>query len=337
MRRNHAPIAAIQRVAGNPTRTPAAARCYARSMVVSEVVRLPKLFAASSRDTIMTKPLVSNVSDTARWMAVYRAWETTRLNPLFRDPYAERLAGARGREMAAGVPWSARTGWPMIARTKLIDDLVLACAGEGCDRVLNLAAGFDTRPYRLALPASLSWIEADLPEIIAEKDRVLADEKPACRLVREAVDLADADARAAFLARVSGPALRMLVITEGLLAYLEEGVVKALARDLATRAPVRWWILDALSPAMVDVMKKDMSAHFAHAPLRFAPESGVAFFESLGWRVRDVHSIFRAAVAYGRAPWFMRPFAWFPDPDPRKPGAARWFAVARLERKRTTP
>ena len=285
----------------------------------------------------MTKPLVSNVSDTARWMAVYRAWETTRLNPLFRDPFAERLAGARGREMAAGVPWTARSGWPMIARTKLIDDLVLACVGEGCDRVLNLAAGFDTRPYRLALPMSLSWIEADLPEIIEEKDRVLAAEKPACRLVREPVDLADGEARAAFLARVTGPALRMLVITEGLLAYLEERVVRAFARDLATRAPVRWWILDMLSPAMVKVMKKDMDTHFAQAPLRFGPGSGVAFVEALGWRTRDVHSIFRAAVAYGRAPWYMRPFGWFPDPDPRKLGTARWSAVARLERKRTTP
>lgn len=104
---------------------------------------------------------------------------------------------------------------------------------------------------------------------------MLAHETPACRLVREAVDLTDAEARTAFLARVSGPALRMLVVTEGLLAYLDDGVVRTLARDLATRAPVRWWILDLLSPALRSAMKKDMNAHFAQAPLRFGPESGV--------------------------------------------------------------
>jgi methyltransferase (TIGR00027 family) len=285
----------------------------------------------------MTEPVVSNVSDTARWVAIYRAWETTREKPLFRDPLAARLAGERGREMASRVPWGARSGWPIITRTKLMDDLVLRCVGEGCDRVLNLAAGFDTRPYRLALPASLSWIEADLPEIIAEKERVLADEKPACRLVRESVDLTDADARGAFLARAAGPALRVLVITEGLLPYLDHGVVRTFARDLATRAPVFWWILDLLSPSLVASMQKNMRAHFENAPLRFAPENGVAFFESLGWRARDVHSIFRAALAYRRAPWYMRPLSLFPDPDPRRPGTARWSAVARLERKRTTP
>jgi methyltransferase (TIGR00027 family) len=213
---------------------------------------------------------------------------------------------------------------------------VLRSVGEGCDRVLNLAAGFDTRPYRLALPASLSWIEVDLPEIIAEKERVLADEKPACRVVLEGIDLADADARAAFLARAAGPALRVLVITEGLLVYLEEQVVRRFARDLATRAPVFWWLLDILSPSLVRKMRDEMNMHFANAPLRFAPANGIAFFETLGWRTRDLHSIFRAAVGYRRAPWYMRPFALFPDPDPRNPGTARWTAVARLERKRTT-
>jgi methyltransferase (TIGR00027 family) len=284
----------------------------------------------------MTEPVVSHVSDTARWMAIYRAWETTRQKPLFRDPLAARLAGERGRVMAAGVPWQARSGWPMITRTKLIDDLVLRSVGEGCDRVLNLAAGFDTRPYRLALPAALSWIEVDLPEIVEEKERVLAAEKPACRVVREGLDLADTDARAAFLARAAGPALRVLVITEGLLAYLDERVVRVFARDLATRAPVRWWILDLISSSLMGAMKQDMNAHFANAPLKFAPADGVGFFETLGWRATNVHSIFRAAVGYKRAPWYLRPYALFPDPDPRRPGTARWSAVTRLERKRTT-
>lgn len=41
---------------------------------------------------------IENISDTARWVAVYRAMETARPDAIFRDPFADRLAGQRGRE-----------------------------------------------------------------------------------------------------------------------------------------------------------------------------------------------------------------------------------------------
>jgi O-methyltransferase involved in polyketide biosynthesis len=93
----------------------------------------------------MAEPLVSNVSDTARWVAVYRAWESARPDALFSDPFADWLAGERGRAIAASAPRQVRTGWPMVVRTKLMDDLVLASVRDGCDRALNLVAGLDTR------------------------------------------------------------------------------------------------------------------------------------------------------------------------------------------------
>src|SRR6266403_131579 len=46
------------------------------------------------------------------------------------------------------------------------------------------------------------------------------------------------------------------------------------------------------------VMRKGMGTHLVNAPLKFAPPSGVAFFEALGWRVAEVHSIFHAAVRF---------------------------------------
>ena len=121
----------------------------------------------------MREPLISNVSDTARWMAAERAVESVRPDALFIDPFANRLAGDRGRAIAATAPRLTRNGWPSVIRTKLIDDLVAESVKRGCERVLNLAAGFDTRPYRLELPTGLEWIEADLPEIINEKQRLL--------------------------------------------------------------------------------------------------------------------------------------------------------------------
>lgn len=280
----------------------------------------------------MSEPTIAHVSDTARWVAVYRARETARPDALFRDPFADRLAGERGRAIAAATPRAAVTGWSAVTRTKLIDDLVLDSIAQGCDRVLNLAAGFDTRPYRLALPRALPWIEGDLPAVIDEKRRLLAGEIPSCTLVREAVDLADSGARAGFLVRGLAGATAPLVITEGLVVYLDDGTARALARDLAA-AGIRWWVLDLLSPGIRALISNGMGGrHPARELVKFAPENGVAFFEALGWRARDVRSIFRAGVRFRRAPLWMRPLALFPDPDPRHLGKARWSAVVRFER-----
>lgn len=281
----------------------------------------------------MAEPIIFHVSDTARWVAVYRAWETARPDALFRDPLADRLAGERGRAIAAATPRAAVTGWSAITRTKLIDDLVLDSVARGCDRVLNLAAGFDTRPYRLALPRGLTWIEADLPALIDEKQRLLAAETPACTLVREAVDLADSAARAELLRRAVAGAANALVITEGLVVYLTDETVQALARDLAAEPAIRSWVLDMLSPAMRAMISDGMGGrHPARALVRFAPESGVAFFEPFGWRARDVHPILRCAIRFRRAPLWMWPLALLPGPDPRRLGKARWSAVVRFER-----
>jgi O-methyltransferase involved in polyketide biosynthesis len=77
---------------------------------------------------------------------------------LFRDPFAERLAGEQGRAIVAATPRMSRSGYWLVARTKIIDDTIAEAIADGCDRVLNLAAGLDTRPYRLDLPAdSIGW------------------------------------------------------------------------------------------------------------------------------------------------------------------------------------
>jgi methyltransferase (TIGR00027 family) len=275
---------------------------------------------------------VSNVSDTARWVAVYRAWESARRDALFHDPYADFLAGERGRAIAALMPRQARNGWPIISRTKLIDDLVYAAIAGGCDCVLNLAAGFDTRPYRLELPTSLQWVEADLPALIEEKEQLLADAQPRCQLRRIKVDLADSVARAAMLPDAVGSSTRALVITEGLLVYLDEAQVRALTADLVAQVGIRRWILDLASPRVLEMMRKGMGTHLTNAPMQFAPPNGVAYFEALGWKVAEVRSIFHAAARHRRLPLLMRLFALFPEPDPRKLGRQPWSGVVLLER-----
>jgi methyltransferase (TIGR00027 family) len=281
----------------------------------------------------MSASPVSNVSDTARWVAVYRAWESARADALFRDPYADRLAGERGRAIAALMPLQARSGWPMIARTKLIDDLVQAAIAAGCDCVLNPAAGLDTRPYRLELPASLRWVEIDLPALIEEKERLLADARPRCQLSRIKVDLADAGARAAVLQNAVGLSGNALVATEGLLIHLEAAQVRALAADLCAQAGIRWSVLDLASPELLEMLGKSMGQHLVNAPMRFAPPNGVAYFEALGWSGAEVHSILHAARRFRRLPFFLRIFALFPESNPRSLGRSRWSGVVKLERR----
>ncbi len=280
----------------------------------------------------MSSSTISNVSDTARWVAVYRARESARPDALFHDPYAQLLAGERGQAIASFMPRQARNGWPMIARTKLMDDLISATIAQGCDCVVNLAAGFDTRPYRLEVPSSLRWIEADLPALTEEKEQLLKDAQPRCQLRRIKVDLADSKARIAMLRESVGPSRNTLVITEGLLIYLDEVQVRSLALDLAAQAGIRGWILDLASPALLKMMAKSMGPQLANAPMKFGPANGVAFFEALGWHATHIQSVLRAASRFRRLPWSLRLFGFFPEPNPRSPGRAPWSAVVKLGR-----
>ena len=280
----------------------------------------------------MSASPISNVSDTARWVAVYRARESARPDALFHDPYAQLLAGERGQAIAAFMPRQARSGWPLIARTKLMDELILATIAKGCDCVVNLAAGFDTRPYRLEVPSSLRWIEADLPALTEEKEELLKDAQPRCQLRRIKVDLGDSPARVAVLKDAVGASANALVITEGLLLYLEEAQVRSLAMDLDAQTGIRWWMLDLASPALLKMMKKSMGPQLANAPMKFGPANGVAFFEDLGWRATQVQSILRGAARFRRLPWTLKLFGFFPEPNPRSPGRAPWSAVVQLGR-----
>lgn len=126
--------------------------------------------------------ILESVSDTALLVAHHRAMESARPDALFHDPYAERLAGDRGEEIARRLRWGKRIAWSTITRTVLIDEIVSRLVREGVDTVLNLAAGLDARPYRLPLPPSLHWVEMDLPALIAAKTELMKDETPRCPL-----------------------------------------------------------------------------------------------------------------------------------------------------------
>ena len=236
------------------------------------------------------KQAIEDVSDTALWVAMYRALETDRPDAHFRDPLARVLAGERGAAILRGMPDGEATAWPMIVRTCVFDELILKAVRErGAKVVVNLAAGLDTRPYRLDLPADLEWIEVDFPKMIEYKERHLVGQTPRCRLERVKLDLSDLPARRAFLDKVDGSGKPTLVVTEGLLIYLTPEAVASLCDDLRARANVRWWLVDFASPLLLEMLSKrwGSSLKAGNSEFKFGPEDGAGFFTSRGWTVAE--------------------------------------------------
>src|SRR5512142_2527106 len=250
------------------------------------------------------EPTLKNVSDTALWVAQYRVMESARPDAIFRDPLAKTLVADRGEEIVRRMK-VGDLAWPMIVRTAVMDEIILgSIAREGVDCVLNLAAGLDARPYRLPLPRSLRWIEADLPPMIAYKEEKLAGEEPVCALERVAADLSDPDARRRLFSRAAEGAEAVLVVTEGLLAYLAPEQVASLADDLHAEPAMRLWLIDLASPRLKKMLDRRVGRHVgaANAPFRFAPAEGTRFFEPHGWNELEFRSTIEEGMRLDRKP-----------------------------------
>jgi methyltransferase (TIGR00027 family) len=248
---------------------------------------------------------IQDVSETALMVAIWRAAENTHPNPLYRDPLALKLAGDRGREIIKGLP-KGRTSisrWMMAIRTRVIDDLIREAVADGVDLVLNLGAGLDTRPYRMELPSSLCWVEVDRPKIIELKEARLLGEKPACKLERVSCDLADVSSRRALLASANEKGKNALVLTEGVIPYLSEEEVGALASDLHKYPCFRLWIADYFSPFVTKYRQaQSKKMRIENAPFKFDPKDYFGFFLDHGWQAKDVRYIVDAAQKLGRLP-----------------------------------
>ncbi|HEY2548828.1 MAG TPA: SAM-dependent methyltransferase [Candidatus Acidoferrum sp.] len=263
------------------------------------------------------EPLIRNVSDTARWVAVYRARETERPDAHFRDPFARRLAGERGEQIAKSMPLGRDNDWSMITRTYLGDQFINEQVRQGVDTVINLAAGLDARPYRMQLPPTLKWVEVDLPEILAYKEEILRDEKPVCSLERIRVDLSNAALRRELFAELGRRSKNALIITEGLLIYLTRDDVASFAKDLAAPPSFQSWILDIASPGLLRMLAKRMTKQgLMHAaPFKFAPPEGPSFFIPYGWKPVEVQSLLKNAAKLNRLSLLFRLFALLPETE----------------------
>jgi methyltransferase (TIGR00027 family) len=268
----------------------------------------------------MTAPL-RHLSDTALWVAMYRALESERPDALFRDPWARQLAGERGAEILQAIPRARALGWPMVVRTAVMDETILRCVAKGVRAVVNLAAGLDTRAFRLDLPSDLLWLDVDLPEMTAYRREHLAGAKPVCAHEDVAADLTDAGPLGALLERASRGGRPAMAVTEGLLVYLTSGQVRDLARQIYAATDFRWWLIDLATPLLLEMLKKTWHAHLssANAPMQFAPADGTAFFVPLGWREEEFRSTWDESLRLRRT----------------VPLAPLWTLLGRLRSKKT--
>jgi methyltransferase (TIGR00027 family) len=275
---------------------------------------------------------VRGVSDTARWVAYFRALETQRPDALFRDPYAERLAGDHGFQIAQTLRDGNKHEWAWVARTYLFDQFLSQAIHDGADLVVNLAAGLDARPYRMNLPPKLQWVEVDLPDIVSYKEEILKNERPHCQLERIPLDLSDLPARRQLFAQLGSRATKVVIASEGLLIYFPNEEVASLAKDLAAEKNFKSWIIDLASPGQLKLMQRTTGKQLseAGAPFKFGPAEGARFFDPHGWEPSHVQGLLKTAAQLKRAPVELLSLL----PEPRgNPGNYPWTGVCVLNRR----
>ena len=180
-----------------------------------------------------TWDLASSVGATATMVATARALATKEAEPLIRDPYADPLVRAVGVEffinlLDGQIDLTGEVGTAaammtnlMAVRTKFFDDFFTTAGDAGIRQAVILAAGLDSRAYRLDWPAGTVVYEIDQPEVIAAKTGTMAQigATPTCERRTVAIDLRE-DWPAALRAAGFDPSAPTAWIAEGLLIYL---------------------------------------------------------------------------------------------------------------------
>jgi methyltransferase (TIGR00027 family) len=188
-------------------------------------------------------------------MALFRAMETSGAcdQRLFEDPFAASflrptlklaLRLACLPVVGKGIPKFIDHRWPGarssgVARTRLIDDLMMDSLKSGLEQVVILGAGFDARAYRLLHPAKTRFFEVDQPSTSRTKRRLLAE---CLGALPSDVAFVEVD----FNQQELGPALEQagfepqqptFFLWEGVTNYLTENAVDATLRWIGRTAP----------------------------------------------------------------------------------------------------
>ena len=189
---------------------------------------------------------------TARWTAGVRARESARADHLFEDPWAETLIGKEGAEWLAQRPEDSTI--PMAIRTRFFDDFLLDISRRYAIRqVVLMAAGLDTRAFRLDWPAGTCLFELDQPEVLQYKEGVLqaAGARPACQRRLIETDLTN-PWQEKLLGGNFDAKLPSVWLLEGFLFYLSnESITQVIDSVTNLAAPGSWMGFDIINSIML--------------------------------------------------------------------------------------
>jgi len=138
--------------------------------------------------------IVSSVGYTALLVAGWRALHAMTAQPLARDDYAQHFITASGDPYLTSVllnPGTSEgaTAFPRLygVQTRFFDEFFMSAAQLGIRQAVIVAAGLDSRTYRLDWPSGTTIFEVDQPKVLEFKQRVLAEKAAEPAADREAV------------------------------------------------------------------------------------------------------------------------------------------------------
>jgi methyltransferase (TIGR00027 family) len=127
----------------------------------------------------------------------------------------------------------------LAARTRFFDEITIAAVENGTPQIVIVGAGYDCRALRFRR-AGVRYFELDLPATQHDKQERLARLGIAAADVSYvAIDLTTGDVAAALSAAGHDAAQPSLFMCEGLLLYLDVGVVERVFRGLRTQVDAR--------------------------------------------------------------------------------------------------
>lgn len=265
----------------------------------------------------MAGDVPAGVGRTALGMARIRAAESLRADRLFDDPYAAAFVAAAPGALPSGDP-SERAGPAKFAslgaafaasaviRTRFLDDYLLGACAAGCRQVVLLAAGLDTRAFRLGWPDGVHVFEVDLPDVQAFKERVLAGRAATPRCVRSVVaaDLTSDDWPAGLAVAGFEPSARCAWLPEGLLIYLSAQeaarLLGAVGENSAPGSRLAFEHGGGRSALLRDATEMPGMREFTALWRGGLGEDPSQWLDRHGWRA-NVHDGAAAAASYGRA------------------------------------
>ncbi|MDT4953735.1 MAG: hypothetical protein QOJ02_1873 [Acidobacteriota bacterium] len=262
------------------------------------------------------------VAKTSLLTAAIRAVETNRSENegrLFIDPFAEVLAGSEGFSILEQVRAEVGTQPSIVLRTRYFDDRIMQGLAQGIRQIVILAAGMDTRAYRLSFPDGTRVFELDRPEVLSYKQGKLGNTLLHCRRHTVGVDLRD-EWQSKLIQVGMNTTERTLWLVEGLLVYLEEAAVLALFEKINSLSVSNSVLLfDVLGRSLLDAPLMAKQLNFVEklgAPWRFGVDEPEKFMEQFGWK------------AVATQPGEVDPARWpFPTAPRHIPNVPRIFFV----------